>query len=129
MRRLAAVVLVAACNATPPSTVANGSAAATVTGDKHTGSGAPVSVAAATASPKGGNLLEGGVKPHHEEQVVECPANVADTLDDDSKVSALLDEANKQIESGVFGAAWTCADRAGGGPRPRSVTDPPRGPH
>ena len=112
MRRLAAVVLVAACNATPPSTVANGSAASTVTVDKHTGSGAPISVAAATASPKGGNLLEGGVKPHHEEQVVECPAKVADTLDDDSKVTALLDEANKQIESGVFGAAWTCADRA-----------------
>src|SRR3569832_1237435 len=112
MRRLAAVVTVAACNATPPSTVANGSAAPTVTVDKHTGSGAPVSVAAATASPKGGNLLEGGVKPHHEEQVVECPAKVADTLDDDSKVTALLDEANKQIESGVFGAAWTCADRA-----------------
>jgi len=112
MRRLAAVVLVAACNATPPSTVANGSAASTMTVDKHTGSGAPISVAAATASPKGGNLLEGGVKPHHEEQVVECPAKVADTLDDDSKVTALLDEANKQIESGVFGAAWTCADRA-----------------
>ncbi|HEY6040050.1 MAG TPA: metallopeptidase family protein [Kofleriaceae bacterium] len=112
MRRLAAVVLVAACNGTPPSAVSNGSAAPIATVDKHAGSGAPVSVAAATASLKSGNLLEGGVKPHHEEQVVECPAKVADTLDDDSKVTALLDEANKQIEAGVFGAAWTCADRA-----------------
>jgi Flp pilus assembly protein TadD/predicted Zn-dependent protease with MMP-like domain len=112
MRRLAAVVLLAACNGTPPS------AASSAPPERHAGSAttsSPVTVAAATASPpsKGGNLIEGStVKPHHEEQVVECPAKVLDTLDDDAKVTALLDEANKQIEGGVFGAAWTCADRA-----------------
>jgi len=111
MRRLAAVVLVAACNGTPPSAVSTGSATPVASVDKHTGSAA-VSVAAATASPKAGNLIEGSVKPHHEEQVVECPAKVPDSLDDDNKVTALLDEANKQIEIGAFGAAWTCADRA-----------------
>jgi len=111
MRRLAAVVLVAACNGTPPSAVSNGSATPVASVDKHVGSAA-VSVAAATASPKAGNLIEGSVKPHHEEQVVDCPAKVSDTLDDDGKVTALLDEANKQIEGGAFGAAWTCADRA-----------------
>ncbi|HET9993321.1 MAG TPA: metallopeptidase family protein [Kofleriaceae bacterium] len=109
MRRLVAVVLLAACNGAPPS------ATSSATPEKHAGSAtstSPVSVAAATASPKSGNLIEGSVKPHHEEQVVECPAKVLDTLDDDAKVTALLDEANKQIEGGVFGAAWTCADRA-----------------
>ena len=69
--------------------------------------------AAATATTSKSNLVEGGsVKPHHEEAVVDCPAKILDTLDDDAKVSALLDEANKQIEAGIFGAAWTCADRA-----------------
>ena len=82
---------------------------------EHHGSAASqASVAAATATPvsKGG-LVEGAmVHPHHEEPVVECPAKVPDGLDDDARISALLDEANKQIEAGAFGAAWTCADRA-----------------
>jgi Flp pilus assembly protein TadD len=114
MRRLAAVVLVAACNGTPPSAVTTGSAAPVATVEKHAGSAGQVSVAAATAAlpSKAGNLIEGSVKPHREEQVVDCPAKVPEALDDDGKVTALLDEANKQIEGGVFGAAWTCADRA-----------------
>ncbi|MEO6774928.1 MAG: metallopeptidase family protein [Kofleriaceae bacterium] len=112
MRRLVAVILVAACNSTPPSPASGGTGvpASAAAIDKHA-----ASVAAATASPpsKAGNLLEGGtVKPHHEEQVVACPAKLPDTLDDDGKVTALLDEANQQIEAGAFAAAWTCADRA-----------------
>jgi Flp pilus assembly protein TadD/predicted Zn-dependent protease with MMP-like domain len=101
---LAALALVA-CNGTPAP-------------DKHVAPAAPASapVAAATAAPvpsKAGGLVEGAVvRPHHEEPVVECPAKIAETADDETRVSALIDEANKQIEQGVFGAAWTCADRA-----------------
>jgi Flp pilus assembly protein TadD/predicted Zn-dependent protease with MMP-like domain len=80
------------------------------------GSAAPA--AAATLGPvasKQASMVEGGMpmRPHHEEPVVECPAKIADTVEDDARVQALLDEANKQIERGAFGAAWTCADRAG----------------
>ncbi len=103
MRGLVAAVLCAACSSQP---------APTPVPEKHVGSAAPVSAAAATATlpPKG--TVEGNVKPHREDPVVECPAKLGDSLDDDAKVTALLDEANKQIEGGTFGAAWTCADRA-----------------
>jgi Flp pilus assembly protein TadD/predicted Zn-dependent protease with MMP-like domain len=76
------------------------------------GSNGPT-VAAATATPgpsKG--TVEGGVRPHHEDVVVECGAQIPDSADDDTRVSALLDEANKDIENGQYAAAWTCADRA-----------------
>jgi Flp pilus assembly protein TadD/predicted Zn-dependent protease with MMP-like domain len=83
--------------------------------DKHSAAAAPPPpAAAATAAPvpsKAG-LVEGGVRPHHEEPVVECPAKIAETADDDTRTAALIEEANKQIEQGGFGAAWTCADRA-----------------
>ena len=73
----------------------------------------PAAAATPPAAPsKAGGLVEGGVRPHHEEAVVECPAKIAETADDETRVSALIDEANKQIEQGSFGAAWTCADRA-----------------
>lgn len=75
----------------------------------HVGSAQGPSVAAATSKP---NLVEGGVRPHHEEDVVDCPAKLVEGQDDDARVTALLDEANKQIEASGFGAAWTCADRA-----------------
>jgi Flp pilus assembly protein TadD/predicted Zn-dependent protease with MMP-like domain len=104
MRWLVAVALLAACNSSSPTPAPVPPAPA-----PHAGS---ASVAAATATPSKSNLVEGSVKPHHEEEVVDCPAKVADTLDDDAKVAALIDEANKQIEAGSFGAAWTCADRA-----------------
>ncbi len=75
------------------------------------------SAAAATAvlPSKSGALVEGAtpVRPHKEEPVVECPAVIPDHADDEARVSALLDEANKQIEHAHYGAAWTCADRAG----------------
>ena len=45
-------------------------------------------------------MVEGGVRPHHEEAVVECGASIPDSADDDARVSALLDEANKDIEQG-----------------------------
>jgi len=107
MRRLLAVAaLVAGCKAPAPSEKpARGSASSVVT------------VAASTAVPpsKAGGLVEGAtaVRPHHEEPVVECPATIPDNADDEARVSALLDEANKQIERTQYGAAWTCADRAG----------------
>jgi Flp pilus assembly protein TadD/predicted Zn-dependent protease with MMP-like domain len=103
---LATAALLAACNMPAPA-------------DKppHGAAGSNVSVAAATAVPasKAGALVEGAtvVRPHHEEPVVECPASVADNADDEARVSALLDEANKQIEHAQYAAAWTCADRAG----------------
>ena len=83
----------------------------------HAGSAAPVPTAAAAVSApvpsKAGGLVEGAmVRPHHEDPVVECPAKISETADDETRVSALLDEANKQIEGGGFSAAWTCADRA-----------------
>jgi Flp pilus assembly protein TadD len=87
--------------------------------DKHVANAAPVAAtaAAATAAPvpsKAGGLVEGAtqVRPHHEDPVVECPAKIADGVDDEARVQGLLDEANKQIEHGAYAAAWTCADRA-----------------
>ncbi len=102
-RVLAALAVLASCKGTPVL-------------DKKAAQAATVPpAAAATAAPvpsKSGVMVEGGVRPHHEEPVVECPAKIAETADDDTRVSALIDEANKQIEAGSFGAAWTCADRA-----------------
>src|SRR5436305_849796 len=83
----------------------------------HGGAGSNMTVAASSATPasKAGSLVEGAtaVRPHREEPVVECPATIADSADDEARVSALLDEANKQIERAQYAAAWTCADRAG----------------
>jgi Flp pilus assembly protein TadD/predicted Zn-dependent protease with MMP-like domain len=102
-RVLAALATLASCKGTPAL-------------DKKAAQAATLPpAAAATAAPvpsKPGVMVEGGVRPHHEEPVVECPAKIAETADDDTRVSALIDEANKQIEAGSFGAAWTCADRA-----------------
>jgi Flp pilus assembly protein TadD/predicted Zn-dependent protease with MMP-like domain len=102
-RVLAALAALASCKGTPAL-------------DKKAASAATLPpAAAATAAPvpsKPGVMVEGGVRPHREEPVVECPAKIAETADDDTRVSALIDEANKQIEAGSFGAAWTCADRA-----------------
>jgi len=103
---LATAALLAACNAPAPTEKASRGSA-----------GSNVSVAAATAIPasKAGSLVEGAtpVRPHREEPVVECPATVPENADDEARVSALLDEANKQIERAQYAAAWTCADRAG----------------
>jgi Flp pilus assembly protein TadD len=103
---LAIAALLAACNVPAPA-------------DKpaHGATGSNATVAAATAIPpsKAGSLVEGAtaVRPHREEPVVECPAVIPDNADDEARVSALLDEANKQIEHAQYAAAWTCADRAG----------------
>jgi len=110
MRRLALIVALAACkgDAPPPAAPAKGV-------DKPAHAGSAAATLAATPSPvKSSNLVEGGmqVRPHKEEPVVECPAVLAETLDDEARVQALLDEANKQIEASSFAAAWTCADRA-----------------
>lgn len=72
----------------------------------------PPGVAASVGSPVK-SMVEGAtLRPHHEEPVVECPAVITDATDDETRVGLLLEEANRQIEKGVYGAAWTCADRA-----------------
>jgi Flp pilus assembly protein TadD len=99
---VAAVLLVASCGgqdapapAPPPPPVA------------HTGSAAASAVAPKSA------LVEGGaVRPHHEEPVVECPVDIPESADDDTRLSALLDAANAQLDAVNYPAAWTCADRA-----------------
>jgi Flp pilus assembly protein TadD/predicted Zn-dependent protease with MMP-like domain len=106
---LVTAALVAACNGPAPP------APAEKVG--HASSGSAAGAAASTAVPpsKAGSLVEGAsiVRPHHEEPVIECPAPVPDNADDEARLSALLDEANKQIERAQYAAAWTCADRAG----------------
>src|SRR5688572_27938340 len=103
MRRsllLAALVCAAACKGDPAPVP---QAVPTV------GSAALPGAAAATApkpSPE-------AVRPHSEMAVVECPATITEGADDDTKLAALLDTANKQIVAANFAAAWTCADRAG----------------
>ena len=109
MRWVVVAALIAGCNGATPAP------APAPAPEKHAGSGAPVATAAAsTAAPTSkGGLVEGAmVRPHHEEPVVECPAKIPDVADDEARVTGLLDEANKQIEIGAFGPAWTCADRA-----------------
>lgn len=70
------------------------------------------SAAAALTVPK--NHVDGSsaLRPHREDPVIECPVRVADGVDDETRVAALLDQANREIEHGSYGAAWTCADRA-----------------
>ncbi|CAN5858300.1 hypothetical protein BH11MYX3_BH11MYX3_27020 [soil metagenome] len=80
-----------------------------------TGAAPPLvpSVAAATTPMPSKAMVEGGsLRPHKEEPVIDCPAVIADTVDDEGRVALLLDEANRQIEKAAYGAAWTCADRA-----------------
>ena len=69
-------------------------------------------VAAATAPAPQHVDVEGALRPHHEQPVVECAIKVPDNADDEYRVQALLDQANKEIERGQYAAAWTCADRA-----------------
>src|SRR5438270_6437885 len=93
MRRLrvaAAVVALAGCKSPSSGTA-----------DKHATPPTAPSAAAATAAPvppKAG-LVEGAVvRPHREEPVVECPAKIPDNADDETRVQALIEEANKQID-------------------------------
>ncbi len=67
---------------------------------------APTVAASVAPSPK-----HAEVRPHHEEAVIECPVKSGEG-DDDSRVAALLEAANKQISEAAYKAAWTCADRA-----------------
>ncbi len=96
MRAVLAAALLFGCNGDPvpdPAPVA---------------SPAPPSVAASIApTPKHTEA----VRPHREESVVECPVKLADG-DDETRVAALLEGANKEISLAAYGAAWTCADRA-----------------
>ena len=70
------------------------------------------SAAAATTPVKTHVSAGDGMRPHQEQPVVECLAKIPDNADDDARVQALLDQANRDIERGNYGAAWTCADRA-----------------
>ncbi len=100
MRWVAVLAVLAGCRSAAPSQSGKGSASG------------PTAAAATAVQQPGKGIIEGGVRPHHEEAVVECGAKVPDSADDDTRVSALLDEANKDLEQGLYGAAWTCADRA-----------------
>lgn len=71
----------------------------------HTESAAAATAPAVTHS-------ETELRPHQEHAVIECAVRVPDNADDDTRVQALLDQANKEIERGQYAAAWTCADRA-----------------
>jgi len=96
MRWVAAAILLAGCKGNPQPIT-----------EPHVGS------AAAATSPVKPNHVEGEtLRPHQEQPVVECLAKVPDNADDDTHVQALLDQANRDIERGNYGAAWTCADRA-----------------
>jgi Flp pilus assembly protein TadD/predicted Zn-dependent protease with MMP-like domain len=72
-------------------------------------SGEAGQAAAAATMP---SKLDESLRPHHEEPVVECPAQPNDALDDEDRVGVLLEHANLEIERGAYAAAWTCADRA-----------------
>lgn len=121
MRRAAAFAVLgalASCRGSEPAPAADHRAATGITAPGAT------AAAATTPLPPGKPLVEGGaplhaptrpdrpLRPHHEEPVVECPASLAETADDETRVAGLLDEANRQIELAAYGAAWTCADRA-----------------
>jgi len=108
MRALfATAALLAACNGPAPADKPTHGAAGS--------NNVTVAASAAVPSSKAGSLVEGAtvVRPHREEPVVECPAIISEAADDEARVSALLEEANKQIERAQYAAAWTCADRAG----------------
>jgi Flp pilus assembly protein TadD/predicted Zn-dependent protease with MMP-like domain len=83
-----------------------------------TSSPAPASVQAAAGSATAAASVapkmheHDPLRPHHEEPVVECAAHVAESADDETRVQALLDQANRDIEHANYGGAWTCADRA-----------------
>lgn len=97
MRWVLAAALLVGCKGTPPKS-------AELT---HT-----ETVAAATTPAPTHAEAEGALRPHHEQLVVECAVRVPDAADDETRVQALLDQANKEIERGQYAAAWTCADRA-----------------
>lgn len=104
MRRvLAAAVLLAACNGSSSAPSANTPA--------PPAQGSATAAASTAPAPSKGHDHE-ALRPHHEEPVVECLAQIAEHADDDARVAALLDQANRDIERGSYGAAWTCADRA-----------------
>src|SRR5262245_2596641 len=98
MRWVLAAALLLGCKGSPNKPVAE---------PTHTETAA----AATTPSPSHPEV-EGALRPHHEQPVVECAAKIPDNADDEFRVQALLDQANKEIERGQYAAAWTCADRA-----------------
>jgi Flp pilus assembly protein TadD/predicted Zn-dependent protease with MMP-like domain len=96
MRWVLAAVLVIGCKGTPNKP----------TEPTHTEG------AAAATTPLATHSEAESLRPHHEQPVIECAARVPENADDDTRVQALLDQANKEIERGQYASAWTCADRA-----------------
>lgn len=102
MRAAAALIAfgaLAACRGSEPSAI-----------EHAAGSGSAITAAAATTH--GPGKSGDAIRPHHEEQVVDCPAALTETSDDDGRVAVLLDESNRLIEITSYAAAWTCADQA-----------------
>jgi len=102
MRAVLALSIVCACR---------GPDAAPAAPAAKAGSAAPATQAS-TAPVKPAHVEGATLRPHHEEPVVECPAAVPESADDDTRVAALLEAANKQLVQSAYAAAWTCADRA-----------------
>ena len=71
---------------------------------------APPQAAAATPAPSKSHPEP--LRPHREEAVVECPVELDERADEETRAAALLEAANQQIIAGQLGSAWTCADRA-----------------
>lgn len=101
LRVVAAALVLVACKGDPSAVSAPEPAGAT-------GSAA----AAAAIPPSKPHDHASELRPHREEKVIECIVQSSDHGDDDQRVQALLDQANKEIERGNYGAAWTCSDRA-----------------
>src|SRR5690606_37371205 len=77
-----------------------------------TGSASAAAASATTTSKVSHDHEHGELRPHNEQAVVECLAQIPEHADDDVRLQTLLDQANKDIERGNYAGAWTCADRA-----------------
>lgn len=104
---LAAVWVLASCNSSQPAS------APEVPAELQTGS-STVAAASLPTPPDKPAATEQTLRPHHEDHVVECPLSpdLAEHVDDEARLAALLDAANKQMMQSAYSAAWTCADRA-----------------
>lgn len=105
---IAALWILASCSSSEP---ASTPAPAVV----EAPAGSATVAAASLAAPPGKPAAPEALRPHHEDHVVECPLApeaAGEHVDDEARLAALLDAANKQMMQSAYAAAWTCADRA-----------------
>jgi len=106
MRSVLALAVLCACRGGDPAPAAPPAPAG------HSGSGPATQASTPPPSKPAGHVEGATLRPHHEEPVIECPAQIPDSTDDDTRIAALLEAANKQLMQSQYAAAWTCADRA-----------------